>query len=80
VVRWSGVDLTLLFVRRYDRRNSRAKKRRAKDEAEGGDITYINDRNKVFNKKINKFFDKYTSEYVMFTFFSGVQVLMMDLR
>jgi hypothetical protein len=29
-----------------------------------GDVTYINDANKVFNKKINRYFDKYTAEYV----------------
>jgi pre-mRNA-splicing factor SYF2 len=36
------------------------RKRKADDE--DGDITYINEANKVFNKKINRYFDKYTTE------------------
>ncbi|KAJ9097363.1 hypothetical protein QFC19_006831 [Naganishia cerealis] len=46
----------------YDRKNKAAKKRRTADEDEQGDVTYINQRNKVFNQKINRFFDKYTTE------------------
>ncbi|KAJ9108960.1 hypothetical protein QFC21_000283 [Naganishia friedmannii] len=46
----------------YDRKNKAAKKRRTADEDEQGDVTYINQRNKVFNQKINRFFDKYTQE------------------
>jgi len=29
---------------------------------EGGDITYINEKNKQFNMKLARFYDKYTSE------------------
>lgn len=43
-----------------DKRNKAMKKRRAKDD--DGDVTYINDRNKQFNKKINRYYDKYTEE------------------
>ncbi|CDZ97174.1 Cyclin D-interacting protein GCIP [Phaffia rhodozyma] len=35
-------------------------RKRANDE--DGDVTYINDANKVFNKKINRYYDKYTKE------------------
>ncbi|OWZ65828.1 hypothetical protein AYX14_03229 [Cryptococcus neoformans] len=38
------------------------KKKRAKKDDEDGEINYINERNKVFNKKISRYFDKYTKE------------------
>ena len=37
-------------------------RRRKRNEHEGNDVDYINDRNKVFNKKIKRVFDKYTTE------------------
>ena len=42
-----------------------SKPKRKKKEDEDGDVTYINDRNKVFNKKIARYFDKYTTECVL---------------
>jgi hypothetical protein len=39
-------------------------RKRKKGEDDGGDVTYINDANKVFNRKINRYFDKYTQESV----------------
>ncbi|KAB5596395.1 Pre-mRNA-splicing factor [Ceratobasidium theobromae] len=42
-----------------DKRNKFSRKRNNEEE---GDITYINERNKVFNKKIARFYDKYTAE------------------
>ncbi|KAG7544357.1 hypothetical protein FFLO_03236 [Filobasidium floriforme] len=44
-----------------DKRN-KAMRKRKKGEDDGGDVTYINDANKVFNRKINRYFDKYTQE------------------
>jgi len=41
-----------------DKRNKRSRVRK-EDE---GDVTYINDRNKVFNKKLERYFNKYTQE------------------
>ncbi|KIP09956.1 hypothetical protein PHLGIDRAFT_85904 [Phlebiopsis gigantea 11061_1 CR5-6] len=35
---------------------------RKRNNEEEGDITYINERNKVFNKKIARYYDKYTTE------------------
>lgn len=37
------------------------KKKRNRDD-DDGEVTYINEQNKVFNKKINRYFDKYTAE------------------
>ncbi|TDL28006.1 SYF2-domain-containing protein [Rickenella mellea] len=42
-----------------DRKNKFSRKRLNEDE---GDITYINERNRVFNKKIARYYDKYTTE------------------
>ncbi|KAH8112278.1 SYF2-domain-containing protein [Phellopilus nigrolimitatus] len=53
----SGMVLTLLCSQ--DRKNKFSRKRLNEDE---GDVTYINERNRVFNKKIARYYDKYTSE------------------
>ncbi|GJJ14694.1 hypothetical protein Clacol_008961 [Clathrus columnatus] len=42
-----------------DKRSKRSRKRPNEDQ---GDITYINERNRVFNKKIARYYDKYTAE------------------
>ncbi|KAG9103333.1 hypothetical protein FRC06_011389 [Ceratobasidium sp. 370] len=42
--------------------DKRAKFSRKRANEEEGDITYINERNRVFNKKIARFYDKYTAE------------------
>jgi len=42
-----------------DKKRKFSRKRANEDE---GDITYINERNRVFNKKIARFYDKYTTE------------------
>ncbi|KAG8744757.1 hypothetical protein FRC10_009522 [Ceratobasidium sp. 414] len=42
--------------------DKRAKFSRKRVNEEEGDITYINERNRVFNKKIARFYDKYTAE------------------
>jgi pre-mRNA-splicing factor SYF2 len=47
------------------------KKRKAKDDS-NEPVTYINERNKVFNKKVARYFDKYTKEYV--TFLRDIQI------
>ncbi|KAG0696275.1 SYF2 splicing factor-domain-containing protein [Suillus ampliporus] len=45
--------------RDIDKKGKFSRKRLNEDE---GDITYINERNRVFNKKIARYYDKYTSE------------------
>lgn len=51
-------NLSSHFLRFTSRMNS-SRKRANEDE---GDVTYINDANKVFNKKINRYYDRYTKE------------------
>ncbi|APA05268.1 hypothetical protein sscle_01g000380 [Sclerotinia sclerotiorum 1980 UF-70] len=43
---------------------ARLKKQRARNAANGedGDVTYINDKNKQFNQKLSRFYNKYTAE------------------
>ncbi|GBE83577.1 SYF2-domain-containing protein [Sparassis latifolia] len=45
--------------RDIDKKSKFSRKRLNEDE---GDITYINERNRVFNKKIARYYDKYTAE------------------
>jgi pre-mRNA-splicing factor SYF2 len=33
-----------------------------RDEQDGGDVTYINQKNKQFNDKLTRFYNKYTTE------------------
>lgn len=40
----------------------RAKSSKRRTEYESADIDYINERNKNFNKKIKRVYDKYTTE------------------
>ncbi|KAI0363978.1 SYF2-domain-containing protein [Pilatotrama ljubarskyi] len=42
-----------------DKKKKFSRKRHNEDE---GDVTYINERNRVFNKKISRYYDKYTAE------------------
>ncbi|KAI0319335.1 SYF2-domain-containing protein [Amylostereum chailletii] len=42
-----------------DKKRKFSRKRANEDE---GDITYINERNRIFNKKIARYYDKYTTE------------------
>lgn len=52
------------------------KKRKEKDDSDEP-VTYINERNKVFNKKVARYYDKYTTEYVhvLFGTFSGLSFI-----
>jgi pre-mRNA-splicing factor SYF2 len=52
----------LATVPRNDSQEARGKFSRRRTEYEGADVDYINDRNKHFNKKIKRAFDKYTVE------------------
>jgi pre-mRNA-splicing factor SYF2 len=47
-----------LTVREAERETKRRKKR----EGDGGDVSYINKRNKVFNEKLSRYYDQYTRE------------------
>lgn len=59
-------SLLFYFISGADLEYSIGKKKRAKKDDEDGEVNYINERNKVFNKKISRYFDKYTKEYVFY--------------
>ncbi|KNZ50269.1 hypothetical protein VP01_4514g1 [Puccinia sorghi] len=46
------------LIRSIDKRSKRSRVRKEDD----GEITYINDKNKAFNQKIGRFYNKYTEE------------------
>ena len=48
-----------LTVARIERRKKFSKRRQHFEEE---DVSYINERNRVFNKKASRFFDEYTKE------------------
>ncbi|KIM62121.1 hypothetical protein SCLCIDRAFT_847114 [Scleroderma citrinum Foug A] len=55
-----AIDLLISKINRdVDKKAKFSRKRHNEDE---GDITYINERNRVFNKKIARYYDKYTTE------------------
>ncbi|KZT64420.1 SYF2-domain-containing protein [Daedalea quercina L-15889] len=55
-----AIDRVVAKINRdIDKKSKFSRKRSNEDE---GDITYINERNRVFNKKIARYYDKYTAE------------------
>ncbi|EPT02346.1 hypothetical protein FOMPIDRAFT_1118552 [Fomitopsis schrenkii] len=55
-----AIDRVVAKINRdIDKKSKFSRKRNNEDE---GDITYINERNRVFNKKIARYYDKYTAE------------------
>ncbi|KAI0922912.1 hypothetical protein AcW1_002569 [Taiwanofungus camphoratus] len=55
-----AIDRVVSKINRdIDKKSKFSRKRNNEDE---GDITYINERNRVFNKKIARYYDKYTAE------------------
>lgn len=46
----------------FCRTEIRSKRSRQRPEDPDEDVTYINEKNKHYNKKIKRFFDKYTTE------------------
>ncbi|KAF8693975.1 hypothetical protein AX14_002227 [Amanita brunnescens Koide BX004] len=55
-----AIDRVVSKINRdIDKKGKFSRKRLNEDE---GDITYINERNRVFNKKIARYYDKYTAE------------------
>ncbi|KAF8622412.1 hypothetical protein AX15_007058 [Amanita polypyramis BW_CC] len=55
-----AIDRVVSKINRdVDKKGKFSRKRLNEDE---GDITYINERNRVFNKKIARYYDKYTAE------------------
>ena len=59
----AAVDRVVADLNRAEeQRLKKRKERMAKNGEDGGDITYINEKNKQFNQKLERFYDKYTAE------------------
>lgn len=58
-----NVDRLVADLRKAeDVRLKKRKERRGADAVEEGDVTYINDKNKQFNMKLGRFYDRYTKD------------------
>jgi cyclophilin family peptidyl-prolyl cis-trans isomerase len=55
-----NIDHMVEELRQHDIRRANYSRRRAFNE--DSDVNYINERNRVFNKKVQRFYDKYTQE------------------
>ena len=59
----AAVDRLVADLRRAEEASlKRRKERLAKSGDDGGDVTYINEKNKQFNQKLARFYNKYTAE------------------
>lgn len=58
-----NVDRLVADLRKAEEvRLKKRKERRGADVVEEGDVTYINDKNKQFNMKLGRFYDRYTAD------------------
>ncbi|KAL2271590.1 hypothetical protein VTJ83DRAFT_961 [Remersonia thermophila] len=59
----AAVDRLVADLRKAEEASlKRRKERMAKNAEESGDVTYINEKNKQFNQKLARFYNKYTAE------------------
>ncbi|KAK4032554.1 SYF2 splicing factor-domain-containing protein [Parachaetomium inaequale] len=59
----AAVDRLVADLRRAEEASlKRRKERMARNGEDGGDVTYINEKNKQFNQKLARFYNKYTAE------------------
>ncbi|KAK4106455.1 SYF2-domain-containing protein [Parathielavia hyrcaniae] len=59
----AAVDRLVADLRKAEEASlKRRKERMAKNGDDGGDVTYINEKNKQFNQKLARFYNKYTTE------------------
>jgi pre-mRNA-splicing factor SYF2 len=58
--RRENVDRLVADLKRAEEARFKKRRERGRDADEGGDVTYINDKNKQFNLKLARFYDRYT--------------------
>jgi len=59
----AAVDRLVADIRKAEEVRLKKRRERGRDNADdGGDVTYINEKNKQFNEKLKRFYDKYTTE------------------
>ncbi|CAF9940516.1 MAG: pre-mRNA-splicing factor syf2 [Heterodermia speciosa] len=57
-----AVDRLVKDIQKAEETRLRKRRERGMDMKEEGDVTYINDKNKQFNQKLARFYNKYTAE------------------
>ncbi len=58
----AAVDRLVADINRAEAQSLKKRKERQGKNGDDGDITYINEKNKQFNQKLARFYDKYTSD------------------
>ncbi|POR34106.1 Pre-mRNA-splicing factor syf2 [Tolypocladium paradoxum] len=58
----AAVDRLVDDLRRAEEQRLKKRKERMAKSGDDGDITYINEKNKQFNQKLSRFYDKYTAD------------------
>lgn len=58
----AAVDRLVDDLKRAEEQRLKKRKERMSKNGDDGDVTYINEKNKQFNQKLERFYDKYTSE------------------
>ncbi|KAH7328420.1 SYF2 splicing factor-domain-containing protein [Stachybotrys elegans] len=58
----AAIDRLVNDIRRSEDARLKKRKERMAKNGDDGDVTYINEKNKQFNQKLSRFYDKYTAE------------------
>lgn len=58
----AAVDRLVEDLRRAEEQRLKKRRERMAKDGDDGDVTYINEKNKQFNQKLARFYDKYTSD------------------
>lgn len=58
----AAVDRLVADMRRAEEQTLKKRRDRMAKNGDDGDVTYINEKNKQFNQKLGRFYDKYTTE------------------
>lgn len=58
----AAIDRVVADLTRAEEQRLKKRKERMAKNGDEGDVTYINDKNKQFNQKLARFYDKYTAE------------------
>lgn len=58
----AAVDRLVADLRRAEEQTLKKRRDRMAKNGDDGDVTYINEKNKQFNQKLGRFYDKYTTE------------------
>ncbi|KAK7551445.1 SYF2 splicing factor-domain-containing protein [Phyllosticta citricarpa] len=57
-----GVDRLVEQMKKAEEQKLKARRARGINDDDGGDVTYINQKNKQFNEKLARFYNKYTAD------------------